>query len=757
VEEILKELNDEQRAAVETTDGPIMVIAGAGSGKTRVLTYKVAYLLQKGIEPFNILALTFTNKAAAEMKERIIHLVNSNDARNVWMGTFHAIFARILRLESEKIGFPANFTIYDTDDSKSLIKSILKELNLDPKTYIPGAVLHRISLAKNNLLSPIDYAEDLELVAYDQSANKPLTGQIYQIYQARLRQSSAMDFDDLLFFTNMLLRDHPDALLKYQHKFKYILVDEYQDTNYSQYLIIKRLAANNENICVVGDDAQSIYAFRGASIQNIFNFQKDYPDFKIFKLEQNYRSTQNIIKAANSIILNNKQQIRKDLWTNNDSGPKITVLKASSDSEEGMLVAHSIFENKMNNQLENNAFAILYRTNAQSRAFEESLRKLNIPYKIYGGLSFYKRKEIRDLIAYFRLTINPNDQEALLRVINFPARGIGSTTTDKLIVAAGEKKHSIWELLHNLKSDTLGLNSGTIAKILEFVTKIKSFQVQLHSTSAFDLAYYIAHQSGIIKEIKTDETPEGVSRLENIEEILNAIRDFCDTPRMVQDTGEIETDNNSPRTLEEFLLEVSLLSDLESDEKKEDNNRVTMMTIHSAKGLEFPYVYIVGLEEDLFPSYLSQSSRSEIEEERRLFYVAVTRAMKKLTLAYAQTRYRWGNLVMANPSRFIEEIKDEFLDIPGKIIHNISAAPKKLKPLQPTISTSERKIEFEGSDINGIQTGMQVEHQSFGAGKVISVEGNGPNKKATVFFQSVGQKQLLLRFAKLRIIDQGEK
>ena len=585
MKDFLKELNDEQKAAVETTEGPIMVIAGAGSGKTRVLTFKVAYLIQKGVEPFNILALTFTNKAASEMKERIIHLVDSTDARNVWMGTFHSIFAKILRIESEKIGFPSNFTIYDSDDSKSLIKSILKELNLDPKTYNPAAVLHRISLAKTNLMTPQDYNDDLELVAYDQTANKPLTGQIYQIYQARLRQSSAMDFDDLLFFTNVLLRDNPDALYKYQQKFKYILVDEYQDTNFSQYLIIKRLAANNENICVVGDDAQSIYAFRGASIQNIFNFQKDYPDFRIFKLEQNYRSTQNIIKAANSIIQNNKNQIRKDLWTNNDSGPKITVLKATSDSEEGMLVAHSIFENKMNNQLENSAFAILYRTNAQSRSFEESLRKLNIPYKIYGGLSFYKRKEIKDLIAYFRLTINPKDQEALLRVINFPARGIGSTTTDKLIVAAGEKEKSIWELLLNLRNDSLGLNGGTINKIIEFITKIRSFQVQLHTQSAFDLAYYIAHQSGIVKDIKSDETPEGISKLENVEELLNAIRDFGDTPRMVQDTGEIKTDDNSVRTLEEFLMEVSLLTDLESDEKKEDTNRVTMMTIHSAKGL----------------------------------------------------------------------------------------------------------------------------------------------------------------------------
>ncbi|MEI6575084.1 MAG: UvrD-helicase domain-containing protein [Bacteroidota bacterium] len=754
--DILKELNEQQQLAVKATEGPVMVIAGAGSGKTRVLTYRIAYLLSKGVEPFHILSLTFTNKAAKEMKERIQELFGDQDARNVWMGTFHAIFARILRVDGHHLGFPSTFTIYDTDDSKNLIKHILKELNLDVKVYQPGAVLSRISLAKNNLFSAAEYAENDEFKEYDLAAQKPHIAKIFQIYQARLFKASAMDFDDLLFYTNVLLRDHPDCLLKYQQKFKYILVDEYQDTNFSQYTILKRLAANNENICVVGDDAQSIYGFRGANIENIFNFRRDYPDHQVFKLEQNYRSTQNILNAANCVIKNNRDQIKKTLWTGNDAGPVIHVLKASSDTEEGVLVAHSIFEQKMNHQLPNSGFVILYRTNAQSRSLEDALRKLNIPYRIYGGLSFYRRKEIKDLLAYFRVTVNPHDQESLLRIINYPARGIGQTSLERIQVAADEANLSLWEGLHDLDAIGAGINSGIKAKISDFTTKIKSYQIQVKHKSAYDLAYHITNNSGLLRELREDETPEGVSRAENIEELLNAVSDFTNTPSISED-GEIIPVSQKMRTLDEFLSEVSLLTDMDKEEGEEEQDKVTLMTIHAAKGLEFPHVYVTGLEENLFPSYMSMGTRAELEEERRLFYVAITRAKERLTLAYAETRYRWGNLTMCQPSRFIDEIDAEFVDQPSKVMHT----PQNLRKVTP----KERKGPTTGSnslnsgptesvdmqEIEKIQAGMEVEHARFGKGKVITVEGAGASKKATVDFPGTGEKQLLLRFARLKI------
>ncbi len=750
--DFLNELNKEQRAAVEHMDGPVMVIAGAGSGKTRVLTYRVAHLISQGVEPFHILALTFTNKAANEMKERILRLLGNEEARNVWMGTFHSNFARILRVEGHLLGFPQNFTIYDTDDSKSLLKSIIKELDLDIKTYNPSYVLHRISIAKSNLISPEEYLDDAELMTYDRYSHKPQTGQIYAIYQKRLFKAASMDFDDLLYFTNVLLRDFPDVLFKYQQRFRYILVDEYQDTNFSQYVIVKKLAAKNENLCVVGDDAQSIYGFRGANIQNIFNFKKDYPDHELFKLEQNYRSTKTIVEAANAVIQNNKEQIFKKIWTEKDSGPLISVLKAATDSEEGVLVAHSIFEHKMNHQLDNSAFAILYRTNAQSRSFEESLRKLNIPYRIYGGLSFYKRKEIKDLIAYFRLVVNPHDQEALLRIINFPSRGIGDTTLEKIRVAAAQRNLSMWEVMNDLRNHNHGISSNTVNKISDFITKIKSYQVQLPVTPAINLAEHIGYSSGILKELKEDQTPEGISRLQNIEELLNAIRDFSDHPVNHGELLDEETGEIGFLTLDAFLSEVSLLTDLDSDQDKENKDRVTLMTIHSAKGLEFPYVYIVGLEENLFPSYLSVNTRAELEEERRLFYVAITRAMEKLTLAYAMNRYHWGNLSMSAPSRFLQEVNPAFLETTQKVSLN-PAAGRKLTKLNPSTENKPKTAEEEYTDLSMISIGTLVEHQRFGKGKVVALEGNGPNCKATVHFNENGNKQLLLRFARLRILE----
>ncbi len=766
----LDKLNDAQRQAVVHTEGPVMIIAGAGSGKTRVLTYRIAHLLTMGVDAFNILALTFTNKAARSMRERIEN-ISGGEAKNLWMGTFHAVFAKILRIEADKLGYPNNFSIYDTDDTKSLMRDIIREQGLDDKIYKPNVVLNRISSAKNNLYSWKDYQDNPDFVNDDITSGKGKMGLLFELYVKRCFKASGMDFDDLLYNMYVLLSKSPEVLHKYQHKFKYVLVDEFQDTNYAQYMILKKLAATYENICVVGDDAQSIYAFRGANIRNILTFEKDYPDVKVFKLEQNYRSTKTIVHTANSVISRNKLQIKKDVWTHNDQGEKIMLMRALSDNEEGVMISQAIFETKVNRQWHNKDFAILYRTNAQSRSFEEALRKMNIPYRIFGGLSFYKRKEIKDLLAYFRLVINPNDEESLKRIINVPARGIGKTTIEKLTVTAAERDKSIWEVIDQPQLNEGGFNSGTLTKLNEFVTMIKSFSLKMRTDNAYDLASHIATSSGLLKELYSDKTPEGLSRYENIQELLNGIKEFVETGRSItprgdedfyQDTGEI-------RTLEMFMQDISLLTD--ADEENKDADSVSLMTIHMAKGLEFPAVFVVGLEENLFPSQLSVNSREDLEEERRLFYVAITRAEKKLTLSFANSRFRWGNLVTCEPSRFIEELDmqhieetgyrkpnfDFVFDSPGERWNSkpvskegsvLSKSPAHLK----NINSSEVK-NFVGDDVSNIQVGMEVEHQRFGTGKVLLLEGSGADRKATIFFQGIGQKQLLLKFARLKILN----
>ncbi len=797
----LDELNQIQREAVECTEGPVMIIAGAGSGKTRVLTYRIAHLMKKGVDPFNILSLTFTNKAAREMKDRIAKIVGASEAKNLWMGTFHSVFARILRNEAEKIGYPRNFTIYDTDDSKSLIKTILKEQGLDDKTYKPASVLARISSAKNNLISAQQYLNNAQLLEEDRMAVKPKMGIIYQQYSTRCFKAGAMDFDDLLFNTNVLLRDFPKALYKYQNQFKYILVDEYQDTNFSQYLIVKQLAAAFRNICVVGDDAQSIYAFRGATIQNILNFEKDYPELNVYKLEENYRSTKNIVGAANAIIAKNKDQLKKNVFTQNDEGEKIKVVKTESDNAEGNFVANSIFEIKMNNQARNRDFAILYRTNAQSRAMEEALRRQNIPYRIYGGLSFYHRKEIKDLLAYYRITINNHDEEALKRIINYPARGIGDTTLDKIIIAANDHDVSLWTVIENINQFDIGLNAGTKTRVDEFANMIKSFSVMLKTHNAYDVGQHIATHSGIVRDLYADKSPEGVSRYENIQELLNGLKEFSETEIEILKTvdDEINSDNESERpieiiengklfadetselpetqepTLDVFMQDIALLTDADKEAKtEEDKNKVLLMTIHAAKGLEFPYVYIVGLEENLFPSQMSLTSRTDLEEERRLFYVALTRAEKLITLSFSTSRYRWGNMIYTEPSRFIEELDEQYLDLPTEESNKLFAeeeynnrkqslgkSPKQTFVQRPVMgkklvkinSASKNTSDFDTESLRNLQVGMSVEHERFGSGKVISMEGNFPNNKATVFFEGIGQKQLLIKFAKLSIIS----
>ena len=759
--EILEQLNAPQQLAVTCSDGPVMVIAGAGSGKTRVLTYRIAYMLSKGIDPFHILALTFTNKAAREMKSRITDLVGSSDARNVWMGTFHSIFARILRVEGHLLGYPSNFTIYDTDDSKSVIKGILKDLELDPKQYTPNSVLSRISAAKSNLVSPTEYNNNAEVVSEDKAAQKPMIGEIYNYYQARCFKAGTMDFDDLLFKTNVLLRDFPEVLYKYQNKFKYILVDEYQDTNHAQYLIVKQLAARNENICVVGDDAQSIYSFRGANIQNILNFKNDYPDVKVFKLEQNYRSTKTIVNAANSVIANNKEQIYKEVWTDNEEGNLIHVMKAGSEIEEGHMVANSIFEIKMNQQQPNSAFAILYRTNSQSRALEESLRKLNIPYRIYGGLSFYKRAEIKDMLAYLRLVVNPSDDEAFKRIINVPTRGIGKTTLEKIEVAGSENNKSLHEIAMNPAYYVPTLASGSAARVQEFANMILGLHYSLHKMDAYDLAQKAAVSSGLMRELVADKSEEGLSKYQNSEELLNAIKDFTtreeEELRPPLEGEEVSTE----RTLDVFMQDIALMTDAD-DEKDDNKNKVMLMTIHAAKGLEFPFVYIVGMEENLFPSNMSLTTRAEIEEERRLFYVALTRAEQKVTLSYAETRYRWGNMTANEPSRFLSEIDERFLEhstrrVPAKDggTPQMQSAPVFLKKNMKKVDTSSQGSISDSTyttPIDQVQPGVEVIHERFGKGKVLAVEGIGPNIKATVFFNAYGQKQLLLKFAKLKIV-----
>jgi DNA helicase-2/ATP-dependent DNA helicase PcrA len=808
MEDYLSQLNESQRQAVECTEGPVMIIAGAGSGKTRVLTYRVAHLMQKGIDPFNILSLTFTNKAAREMKNRISALTG-DEARNLWMGTFHSVFARILRVEAHRLGFPSNFTIYDSDDSKSLIRTILREQNLDDKVYKPSMVLNRISSAKNNLMSYAEYAENAELINDDRLSGKPHLAAIFELYTKRCFKAGAMDFDDLLYFTYMLLKNFPDELNKYQHKFKYIMVDEFQDTNFVQYMIVRKIAALNENICVVGDDAQSIYAFRGANIQNILSFEKDYPDLNIFKLEQNYRSTKNIVNAANSVILNNRNQLRKEVWTENDHGTKIKVLRALSDNEEGSIVANSIFHDKMNYQLHNKDFAILYRTNAQSRSMEEALRRMNIPYRIYGGLSFYSRKEIKDVLAYFRLTINPNDEEALKRVINYPARGIGQTSVDKLVVAADQTGKSIWEVLENIHTISTGIATNTREKIADFVSMIKSFQVMMKSHNAYDLASHIANTTGLLRELYNDKTPEGLAHYENIQELLNGIKEFTTAENFSSGinlpTAEpfseitdelpdyeitklpeipINPPNDQLKSLDLYMQDIALLTDAENKDDG-DNNKVSLMTIHSAKGLEFKEVFVVGLEENLFPSQMSMLSRADLEEERRLFYVAMTRAEKMLTLTYAVSRYRWGNLIGCEPSRFLEEVHPDFIEFSNvskkqqnetswgsfdddfsqsRLNNQRKANFQQKNPLMPKnnftpiykaykpASAASAENDFVADDPSQIVIGMEVEHQKFGTGKVINLEGNFPDNKATVFFPAEGNKQLLLKYAKLKIV-----
>jgi DNA helicase-2/ATP-dependent DNA helicase PcrA len=779
----LNDLNPVQQEASKSFKGPTLIIAGAGSGKTRVLTYRIAYMIQQGIDPFNILSLTFTNKAAKEMKERITNLLGGSEARNVWMGTFHSIFARILRIDGHLLGYTQSYTIYDIDDVKSLLKAIVKELDLDIKAYSPNYLIGRISMAKNNLISDTEYNQNTEIITTDAATQKPRTGEIYSIYNKRLRKSNAMDFDDLLFNTNVLLRDFPEILFKYQQKFKYILVDEYQDTNHAQYLILKKLSAANENICVVGDDAQSIYAFRGANIQNILNFKKNYSDYKLYKLEQNYRSTKNIVNAANSVIKKNQKQIEKDIWTDNDEGEKITIIRAESENNEGLLIAQSIFENREKNQLQNSDFAILYRTNAQSRAFEESLRKLNIPYQIFGGLSFYKRKEIKDLIAYFRLTINHYDEEALKRIINYPARGLGQTTVERIVNIASEKNVSIWDVVENPKGYDLPVNLPTQDKLSDFAVKIKSFTAQLKTSNAYDLAFLIAQSTGVLSDLqeKSKEEPE---HLQNAEALLNAMQDFVDS----ETENQIDESEVTLKTLDLFLSEVSLMTDIEDVDKDKnkdvDFNKVSLMTIHSAKGLEFGYVYIVGLEEQLFPSFMSVGSRSELEEERRLFYVALTRAENKAYLSYADGRMRWGQYNFTEPSRFIDDIDPKFIEMaaikekqPSSVHREYQQSPKgasynfdsikakqsNVSPISKTIAskpnfTNLKKVETakfqntETSNINLIIPGIDVEHAKFGLGHVISVEGDANNKKAIIFFDGIGEKTLLLQYAKLTVL-----
>ena len=766
--ELLDQLNEPQREAAACTDGPVMIIAGAGSGKTRTLTYRIAHLMELGVDPFHILALTFTNKAANEMKERIIKLVGG-EGRNLWMGTFHSVFARVLRAEASKLGYTSSFTIYDTDDSKAAIKQIVKQLNLDPKTYKPSFVLNRISMAKSNLLSPKDYQENPEIYQTDIDSKRPAIGQIYVMYDQRLHNSNAMDFDDLLFNMNILLRDFPDVLLKYQQRFQYIMVDEYQDTNYAQYLIVKKLAARNQNICVVGDDAQSIYAFRGANIQNIFNFKRDYPDMHLFKLEQNYRSTQNIVNAANSIISRNRDQIQKELWSDNGVGSRIRLIRAVDEKDEGMRVADSIQNFRLGEDAEYRDFAVLYRQNSLSRSIEDALRKMNIPYKIYQGLSFYGRREVKDVLAYLRLAINPHDDESLVRIINYPTRGIGQTTMDKIRVAAADNDISIWTVLENIQSFGLPIQSGAVQKITEFVYMIKRFESQVPSVDAFTLAKQIVYASGIIKALREEDDPESAERIENIDELMNSVQEFCEDEQEIPEGPEAqEAPSKSFRTLDEFLQQV-LLYTSEDKDKDKDANKVSLMTIHAAKGLEFPYVYVVGMEEQLFPSFLA-SSRAELEEERRLFYVAVTRAEKQVTLSYAQTRFNNGQRMGGEVSRFVEEIDPQYIEIPsvrrsmpepGTLPRAFFNAGKPApepqarfkKKAAPTYVNHGPAVVNSPAEINSIMPGMKVSHEKFGIGKVLGVEGTGDSRKATVFFEGVGQKQLMLKFAKLSVVE----
>ncbi|WP_345269449.1 ATP-dependent helicase [Nibrella viscosa] len=752
----LSSLNEPQRLAVMHGDGPLMIIAGAGSGKTRVLTYRIAYLIENGVDPYRILSLTFTNKAAGEMRHRIERVIGT-EARNIWMGTFHSVFAKILRIEAKAIGYTSNFSIYDTDDSKSLIRSIVREMGLDDKVYRANNVFSRISGAKNRLIGPDDYLNNPIIQADDAAARMPEVGRIYKQYSLRCFQANAMDFDDLLFNTNVLFRDHLDILHKYQHKFQHVLVDEFQDTNVSQYLITRKLAAVHQNICIVGDDAQSIYAFRGANIENILNFQRDYgkENVKVIKLEQNYRSTKTIVQAANSIISRNRSQLEKHVFTDNEEGPLIDIIKASSDNEEGRLIATSLFEIKMQEGLKNTDFAILYRTNAQSRAFEEALRKLSIKYRIIGGTSFYQRKEIKDLLAYLRFTVNQSDEEAFKRIINLPKRGIGDTTVAKIAVLAAEKQVPVWEIVANVTKHVAGRAGIAIEG---FADLIKSFKLLLEKKDAYDVASHIAKASGILKELYEDKTVEGLARYENVQELLNAIKEFVDNPE------------NDDKSLSSFLQSVSLLTTADEDDKDGDNDKVTLMTIHAAKGLEFRNVFIVGMEEDLFPSQMMLESRADLEEERRLFYVAITRAEKRLTMSYAETRYHYGRLKVCEPSRFLMEVDQRYLkmarmrmtdtstqerDVPSggsmSFVRSLAQKTAKSQSPQPAVAHTP-SADFAPSDTSGLAAGMRVEHMKFGFGTVKLVDQNGTDRKAVIQFETAGEKTLLLSFAKLRIV-----
>ena len=769
--ELLSQLNEPQREAAECIEGPVMIIAGAGSGKTRTLTYRIAHLIEQGVDPFHILALTFTNKAAGEMKERIIKLVGP-EARNLWMGTFHSVFARLLRSDGSKLGYTNSFTIYDTDDSKAAIKQIVKQLNLDPKAYKPSYVMSRISMAKSNLLGPKDYMENPEIYQTDIDAKRPAIGQIYQMYDQRLHNANAMDFDDLLFNMNILLRDFPDVLLKYQQRFQYIMVDEYQDTNYAQYLIVKKLAARHQNICVVGDDAQSIYAFRGANIQNIFNFRRDYPQMQLFKLEQNYRSTKNIVEAANSIIGHNRDQIEKELWCDNATGGKLRLLRCDDEKDEGTRVADAIQNTRLGDDADYRDFAVLYRQNSLSRAVEDALRRMNIPYRIYQGISFYGRREVKDVLAYMRLAVNPHDDESLVRVINYPARGIGQTTMDKIRVAASDNDVSIWTVLENIQAFGLGLGSGIVQKITDFVYLIKRFEAQVPTADAFTLAKQIVYASGIVKALREEDDPESSERIDNIDELLNGVQEFCEEDPLTESLEAPDEQNRTnsddsartTRTLDEFLQQV-LLYTSEDKDKDKDADKVSLMTIHAAKGLEFPYVFVVGMEEQLFPSFMA-STRAELEEERRLFYVAVTRAMKQVTLSYAQTRFNNGQRMGGEVSRFVEEIDPQYIEMPHRTAYpepgtlpraffnagKTQPTPTKKKAVS-TFVTHRPTAGNTPAAINAIMPGMKVQHDKFGIGKVLGTEGTGDSRKATVFFESVGQKQLMLKFAKLTILE----
>ena len=780
----IEELNEGQRNAVLYNDGPSLVIAGAGSGKTRVLTYKIAYLLENGYQPWNILALTFTNKAAREMKERIARQVGPERARHLWMGTFHSMFLRILHVEAGHIGFTSQFTIYDTADSKSLIRSIIKEMGLDEKVYKPGMVQARISNAKNHLVSPAGYANNKEAYEGDRAAKVPALRDIYQRYWERCRQADAMDFDDLLFYTFLLFRDHPEVLARYQDQFRYILVDEYQDTNFTQHSIVLQLAKNHQHVCVVGDDAQSIYSFRGADIDNILYFTKVYPDTKVFKLEQNYRSTQTIVRAANSLIEKNQWQIRKEVFSEKEKGEAIGVYQAYSDVEEGDIVVNKIAELRREKRYAYSDFAILYRTNAQSRIFEEAMRKRSMPYRIYGGLSFYQRKEIKDVIAYFRLIVNPNDEEAFKRIINYPARGIGDTTVGKIIAAATGHNVSLWTVLCEPLAYGLNFNKGTVGKLQAFRELISAFITDAAEKNAYEIGADIIRQSGIINDVCQDNSPENLSRKENIEELVNGMSDFC---------AQRQEEGNPNVLLGDFLSEVSLLTDQDSD-KDGDDEKITLMTVHSAKGLEFKNVFVVGMEENLFPSSMVGDSPRALEEERRLFYVAITRAEEHCFLSYAKTRFRYGKMEFGSPSRFLKDIDIRFLRLPqdagmfrrveeeaavfrrenargfapdkedtpygGK--ERVSVRPKQqiiaptvprnLKRVAPSANTASTSPSA-GASANRVQQGQLIEHERFGLGEVLKVEGEGDNAKATIRFKNAGDKQLLLRFARFKVLS----